>query len=230
MQPKRMQAPAKRSNRFRARALSAAAAGLAASGAASEASATIIYSPSGASAGTPFDIDGTIYSALEILTSTGMMGDNLSLDDIDVGGMASTSTIEFAFFQQGGVGPRYLLDMTPGVDTVGDSVTYGLDYRDQAFLNRNSALHPTWNVGESGYVGFTFLQNDTTPVYGWMQLTFDSTSSATAVEWAWDDSGAPIGVGVVPEPGTALLVGLGLAMLGIAGQRARAARRADAHG
>jgi len=225
MQTRRTQAPAKGSNRFRKRRLAAAAAGIGAAGAAGDASATIIYTSSTQTSGSIFDVDGTIYSALEILTNTGMMGDNLALDDLDVGGMAPTSTIEFAFFQVGGAGPRYLEQLTAG-----GTVDGTLQYRDTVYLNRNSALHPTWNVGESGYVGFTFLEGGTTPLYGWLYLSFDSATSATITEWAFDDTGAPIIVGAVPEPGTALLVGLGLAMLGVAGQRARAARKTSGDG
>lgn len=229
MKRPRMRAPARLPNRFRARGLAASAGALGGVGAASEASALIIHTTSSQDEGSgPFSIDLSIYSALEILSNTGM-GGSLSLDDVDVGMMAPTSSIEFAYFQPGGAGPRFLEQMSLDVDTVGGA--QGLLWRDQAFLIRNGQAHPSWLVGQDGYVGFRFQAGGTTTNYGWLHVTYDGTTSLTIDEWAYEtDADAPIVVGHVPEPGTALLLGFGLAMLGLAGQRARAARCARAHG
>ena len=62
--------------------------------------------------------------------------------------------------------------------------------------------------GSEGYVGFQFLPNGgSTPLYGWMKLVLSNTSSPGLIrEWAYEDSGAPIAVGAVPEPSTAILI------------------------
>lgn len=232
MPPAPMKPLPKRSNRFRMRALSAAAAGMSAAATTSEAAAgTIIYTSQTVTTGSTFSIDGTAFSALELVQNTGMGamgGENLFLDDVDVGMMADSSTIEFAFFPNGamGMGTAWLDDLT----VFGDTVDGTLSFVDTVYLTRNDTTHPNLTAdGSTGYIGFTFLEGGANRVYGWMRLTYDSPTSVTAFEWAYDADGDPITVGMVPEPGTALLVGLGLAMLGVAGQRARTATRTVDH-
>ncbi len=84
-----------------------------------------------------------------------------------------------------------------------------------------------WDANDvTGYFGFRFnLEVDSpnatagTTVYGWAQVERVSPSSGRLLQWAYDDSGAPIQVGVVPEPGTLSLLALGAA--GIAALRKR---------
>jgi hypothetical protein len=63
--------------------------------------------------------------------------------------------------------------------------------------------------GTRGYIGMridatTFESNAGTGYYyGWMQVTLNDTGSIGAIhDWAWDDSGAAITVGAVPEVST----------------------------
>lgn len=52
------------------------------------------------------------------------------------------------------------------------------------------------------YLGFSMLDGSTT-LYGWMDITYNSgngTGSAFFNEWAYDDTGAGIEVGAIPEP------------------------------
>ncbi|ADE53165.1 hypothetical protein [Coraliomargarita akajimensis] len=73
-----------------------------------------------------------------------------------------------------------------------------------------------WTSGVSGYFGFRFDSGGTK--YGWAQATVTANSGVTITEWAYEDSGASIEVGVVPEPAGAA-TGLGLLALGAAGVR-----------
>jgi len=234
MQPTRMTAKPKQSNRFRKQRLAAAAtklgvasaAGVA--GVAGESSALIMHTPPGDPNLATLSIDSTIYSSFDIISDAGM-GGSLSLDDVDVGMMAPTSTIEFAFFQDGGVGPRFLQEMSFETETIDGSAAY--QWRDEAFLIRNGTPHTTWAVGETAYVGFRFDAGGTTTNYGWIRLTYDTATTLTIDEWAYEtDANTPIVIGHIPEPATALLMGLGLAMLGIAGQRAKATQPPEARG
>jgi hypothetical protein len=65
--------------------------------------------------------------------------------------------------------------------------------------------------GMPGYLGFR-LTGPGGPMYGWvrMTLTFDDPG-AMIHDWAFDDSGASILAGMVPEPSRALLMLLGTA-------------------
>ena len=121
MQPNRMTTERKRTTRFRTRRLTTAATTLGVAGAAGvtgESAASIIHTPIGSPDLITLQVDGTIYSQFDIISNTGMMG-SLSLDDTDVAGMmVPTSTIEFAFIQPGGGGPRYLQDMSFNVESI----------------------------------------------------------------------------------------------------------------
>ena len=203
-------------NRFRTRRLATAAAAAAATGGmADDASATIIFDITTThTTGQTFTLDGTAFSAIEILVDTGMMGTSISLDSPDPGMMGTASTVDFAFVQEGGT--RYLEQLSPPTEVGG---TTPLQWRDEAFVMSNGTLGSDWQVGDTAYVGFTFQAGGTTTQYGWLQLTFDTLTTASVDQWAYEDSGGPITVGVIPEPGTALLMGLGLALLGGAGRR-----------
>lgn len=65
--------------------------------------------------------------------------------------------------------------------------------------------------GAEGYLGFSLTDNSNGgPYYGWMRVNFSNTGgSGTLIDWAYDNSGAPITVGAVPEPASITLLGVG---------------------
>ncbi len=70
--------------------------------------------------------------------------------------------------------------------------------------------------GQTGYLGFMFDPNSTagfdttTPIdYGWLEMTVDSVNGGKIVAWAYEDSGASITVGAVPEPSSLALLAAG---------------------
>jgi hypothetical protein len=72
-------------------------------------------------------------------------------------------------------------------------------------------------------LGFSFTNDNTSTVdYGYLTMTTTAGSPggypATIQSWSFDDSGAPITVGAVPEPSTLLLTGAAMA-LGARGMR-----------
>ncbi len=79
----------------------------------------------------------------------------------------------------------------------------------------------------NGYIGVKFNSN-TTPLYGWIQYqgTYDPTTetmtSYSVLGWAYDDTGAAIAAGAVPEP-----TGLGLLALGALTGASRFRRRRE---
>lgn len=74
--------------------------------------------------------------------------------------------------------------------------------------------------GDSGYIGFRFNPTGTV-LYGWAEVVLTnggSTGTFEVAQWAYDNTGADIKTGVVPEPETAAL-GLGALAFGAAGLR-----------
>ena len=70
--------------------------------------------------------------------------------------------------------------------------------------------------GQTGYIGFRFDPQTVTGVqtwYGWMHLSVGSDTAPFAngsvIDWAYDNTGAGIAVGAVPEPSSIALLAMG---------------------
>lgn len=65
--------------------------------------------------------------------------------------------------------------------------------------------------GEKGYLGFSLVLADTTVAYGWAEVTLQNDNTPGVIHsWAYENTGAPIAIEVVPEPTQTLLLALGL--------------------
>ncbi len=67
--------------------------------------------------------------------------------------------------------------------------------------------------GTEGYIGFQFTTNTSTgPLFGWMRVELSNTAATGLVkDWAYEDSGAAISVGAIPEPSSVLSLLAGVA-------------------
>jgi hypothetical protein len=201
-----------RENRFRARDLGAAATGLAATAIASDASAAIITTPPSQIG--PYVIDDTIslgggaLGEIELVTETAAGMGELSLFFEGPGGMGTLSTVQLV--STPGMGMNDFLSALSSGDTVDSS----LGYSGNAFLLDKDVEAPGWTPPTNAYAGFVFMPDGVNPVYGWLELSLSSDGLTFEVsEWAYQDDGTPITAGFIPEPSTALLMGLGLAGL-----------------
>ena len=69
----------------------------------------------------------------------------------------------------------------------------------------------TFTLGEKGYVGFSVVLADNTLAYGWAEVTLQNDNTPGVIHaWAYEDTGAPLGVAAIPEPTQSLLFALGL--------------------
>jgi hypothetical protein len=82
-----------------------------------------------------------------------------------------------------------------------------------------------WAGGSDGYFGYRFDTLGPTMLYGWGRITLSPDAQVmTLVEWAYENTGAPIRAGQLPEPGTGFLVALSLAIAALFRRRIIAAR------
>jgi len=115
--------------------------------------------------------------------------------------------------------------LSPGF-TVGPELPTNYDFTDGLYLMTGGNGGGGDFNGATAYMGFRFL-GDTGAggdQYGWALIRGDITGSdirLNILEWAFDDSGAAIQVGAIPEPGTNLLALLSLGAVGLVAFRRR---------
>lgn len=69
--------------------------------------------------------------------------------------------------------------------------------------------------GVTGYLGFQLVDNSAAgPFFGWMRVNLSNTGEIGRIlDWTYENSGAAITVGAIPEPTSFALAGLGCALL-----------------
>lgn len=72
-------------------------------------------------------------------------------------------------------------------------------------------------AGSTGIFGFRFASNNggdpLQNLYGWARISVAAAGNGNVVDWAYEDTGAPITAGAVPEPGSLTLLAAGAAGL-----------------
>ena len=119
--------------------------------------------------------------------------------------------------------PGDVMSRFAGGDEVGPTLTFKANwsYMDRVGWTTSDSPWATGADGTSGFIGFRF-DNAGTPYYGWIEVTYNDASQSLAWgDFAYEDSGAGILAGAVPEPSS-----LALLVLGASGVIARRRRQA----
>ncbi|MDQ2658873.1 MAG: PEP-CTERM sorting domain-containing protein [Verrucomicrobiota bacterium] len=99
----------------------------------------------------------------------------------------------------------------PGTFTFGQSATY----LTQVATNVNGTEYGLWNLGDRGFIGFSFRDAANVLDYGYIEIETDpyvSPANPGGLRFfsaAYETSGAPIVAGAVPEPSTLASLALG---------------------
>jgi hypothetical protein len=96
----------------------------------------------------------------------------------------------------------------------GAAIGTGAELQDYYSMIQSPYSESEW-TGSEGYFGFEYNPTGSQPLYGWGRLNLTPDNSVlTFVDWAYENSGAAIRAGQVPEPGTAMLLASGFLGLG----------------
>jgi len=101
-------------------------------------------------------------------------------------------------------------NLTAGVDLVDGTSVFASGFGSSGDL---STHFPPFTAGQPGYIGFSLIPDGGGgPYYGWMLVTLedDGVTPGLIHSWAYDDMGAGLLVGAIPEPSAAVLGLLGL--------------------
>jgi len=96
---------------------------------------------------------------------------------------------------------------------VSGELAFGNDFGSSFGVNSH---FPSFLSGTAGFIGFQLELDDATLVNGWIEVTLqDDDTPGVIHQWAFEDSGAPIRVGQIPEPGQTVLSLFGLTLLAL---------------
>jgi len=111
----------------------------------------------------------------------------------------------------------------PGASNFAQSASY----LTHIATNVNGNDYGFWALGDRGFIGFSFLNASNQLDYGYIELETDVFTNAASpgglrfFSVAYDNSGAPIAAGAVPEPSTLAALAFGGAGLAAAAFRRR---------
>jgi len=129
-------------------------------------------------------------------------------------------------FYKGSVGLRWWYNT--GVEAVFNGANRVAALGEGVMVDGSSSLG-TWQTmypeytDVTAYMGVKFFDAANDPLYGWIRITGGPASGipATILDWAYEDSGAGIQTGVVPEPSSVALGCLAAGAAGLAAWRRR---------
>jgi hypothetical protein len=178
------------------------AAGLVA--ATDRADAAIVYSGE-MNISIPTDFEG-VYIDLDGMTSGTTPIAGWDINPFFGGSVISTS-VDFHPVAESVVSTARILRLDEGIEVNGTLTFAGSPGGSSTHMGAGT---DQFVEGVESYIGFSFTTNGSEgPYFGWIRIEVTANNPGGVVrDWAFDDSGAPIEVGVIPEPSALLLVAL----------------------
>lgn len=177
-----------------------------------------------------------VKSGSQNLSTSILIGDEIT-DDVEVVNVDFSGGHEFALHSFGTKGSDFhlLMEASPDFEAIVGPDFYvsnlaqgalidgagnfqggsgGFGYL-ATFVDNQTDFSPpesvVWNFGSDGYIGFRFNPSGSQQLYGWGHVTISADRTVlTLVDWAYENTGAPIHAGEIPEPTTSLLLTGGL--------------------
>ena len=174
---------------------------------------------------------GIIYSGPQDITlAPGVSSSSTARIDLDGNHLPD---FEFYFYNSGNVfgsSSRWAYGLAPGnrIATTGSSGARNFNSNDLIGTPGSLLGSAAESASLFRFSGFMGVQLDNGN-FGWIQVKSGSEpKSLTIVGWAYEDSGQHLTAGAVPEPTSAMLMGLGLMAMGAAGVRELRRRKRQA--
>jgi hypothetical protein len=116
-------------------------------------------------------------------------------------------------------------DAIPGSAAFGQNATF-LTHLATSIDGSHYGLQSQWYLGQRGYLGFSFLNASNVLCFGYLELQTNAWTGAGTIgvqffSLAYENSGAPIAAGQVPEPSTLAALAFGGVGLAAAAYRRR---------
>ncbi|MCW1914905.1 PEP-CTERM sorting domain-containing protein [Luteolibacter sp. GHJ8] len=123
------------------------------------------------------------------------------------GGSVISTSVDFHPVADGVLNTSSILRLDEGVEINGALVFAGSPGGSSTHMGPGTSQ---FQEGVEGYIGFSFTTNDSDgPYFGWLLIEVTANNPGGVVTgWAFEDTGAPILTGAVPEPSSLLLFGL----------------------
>ena len=168
-----------------------------------------------------------IYSGPQNLSTNALLGRDPPSADTEMVNIDASGDFEFVMVSFSGKGPAtHVLS-----SSAGEKISSGLNnpFHGGAYIGNLSAgatIGPggpfasgwdvftdevysgEWPAGSNGFIGFKFNPTGSQDLYGWGKVTLSPDNSIlTLVDWAYENTGATIHAGDIPEPSTFVLLG-----------------------
>jgi hypothetical protein len=142
----------------------------------------------------PGDATSPVFNLTWFTLQAGADGAAAGVGTVTQNGPGAFSFYTSSIFANNNFAPGATVDATPGINkypkyyTFGINASYDANGDWMATYLTSPTLISNWTAGGSGYVGFSFVDTNQSPHYGWMEMTVPTTSAAgqniTLVQWA----------------------------------------------